>query len=170
MKKRLKPDGGGEVDEIHDGRPCVHAYAADVFRNAVHKVARAVAFVKSGVELLVMTVYLVFLIVFDVAAHHDDGLPHEEHKESAAEKCQHQQGNAAGRISFTAKAECARYPGRLISLRTRIHRSSIDMCVARCSGIAREAVNCGLALDGYAVAAFCRLTLSRSSFSTESTT
>ena len=43
-----------------------------------------------------MAKHLVFLIELDMAAHHDDGLPHQEH-EYAAYQRQHQYGDTAKR-------------------------------------------------------------------------
>ena len=53
--------------------------------NAAHQVAGAVCFIKSRIELLVMTKYLIFLIIFNMPAHNNNGLPHQEHKKSAQE-------------------------------------------------------------------------------------
>ena len=71
----------------------VYMDAADVFGHAAHEVAGAVGLVEVGVEGLVVGVYLVFLVVFDVAAHDDDGLAHEE-EEEAGDKGEDEEGDA----------------------------------------------------------------------------
>lgn len=43
--------------------------------------------------MLVVVIYLIFLIVFNMAAHYNNRLPHEEHKESA-DQCQSYDGES----------------------------------------------------------------------------
>ena len=44
------------------------------------QLARAVGFIKRSIQLLVVLVNFIFLIEFNMAAHDDQGLSHEEHK------------------------------------------------------------------------------------------
>jgi hypothetical protein len=60
--------------------PGVHSYAANVLCNAVHHIAGAMCFKETHIELLVMIVYLILQIIFNIAAHYDQGLSHEKHK------------------------------------------------------------------------------------------
>ena len=83
MKKILKPNHCSKVDKIHDGRPGIHSHPAYIFGNPVHQVAGAVCFIKLRVQLLVMAKYLVLLVIFNMPAHHNDRLPHQEHKKPA---------------------------------------------------------------------------------------
>jgi len=51
-------------------------------------------FKEAGIQCLVMLKHFIFLIKFNVATHHNDGLPHEKHEHTTYE-CQHQNGDAA---------------------------------------------------------------------------
>ena len=62
----------------------IHAHLANIFRYPVHQIAGIVSFVKRQGEFLVMRKQFVLLIVFDMPAHDDKRLPHEEQKESVA--------------------------------------------------------------------------------------
>ena len=74
-----------EVEGVHHGRSEVHAHLADVFADAVHQIAGIVAAVKGHAQLLVVRVDFVFLIVFNQARHHNDGLPREKEKNALDE-------------------------------------------------------------------------------------
>ena len=50
----------------------------------------------TGVQTCALPIYLLFLVIFDMPAHDDDGLPHEKEEETADES-QHQQGDPADR-------------------------------------------------------------------------
>jgi len=93
-EEEAETDRYEEVGEVHDGWTREHADAADVFRHAAHEVAGGVGLVEVHVQLLVVGVDLVLLVEFDVAAHDDDGLAHEE-EETAADQGKDQQGDAA---------------------------------------------------------------------------
>ena len=93
-KEEAEADSYQQVEEVHHGWSRIHTYPADVFRHPAHQVAGAMGLVEIGVELLIMVIDLVLLVVFDMTAHHDDRLPHEEHEKTAQQR-QEQQGDAA---------------------------------------------------------------------------
>src|SRR6185437_17614 len=93
-EKQAEPDGHEQVGEVHDRWTGKHTDAADVLRHPAHQVTGAMGLVKIGIQLLVMIVYLFFLIVLDMTAHHNDGLSHEE-KKAPADQRQHKECNAA---------------------------------------------------------------------------
>jgi hypothetical protein len=45
-----------------------------------HQVAGTMCFVKRSIKLLIMLKHFIFLIVFNMTAHHNDRLSHQEHK------------------------------------------------------------------------------------------
>ena len=72
-----------QLQEVHDGRPHVHAHPTHVLRNARHQVAGAVAAVEAERQRLVMLINLVFLVVFNLPRHYDKRLAHEKQKDAS---------------------------------------------------------------------------------------
>ncbi len=101
-KKQAEADSDQEVGEVHDGGAGIHPHPADVLRHAAHEIAGAVRLIEIGIELLVVSVDLVLLVEFDMAAHDDNGLAHEEHKKTA-DQSQYEQGYTTDR-HFVAEA------------------------------------------------------------------
>ena len=92
--EQTKDNGSDQVDRVHYSRTGIHAHTAYIFGNTVHHIPGAVCFIKVGIELLVVSVNFILLVIFNVAAHDNNGLPHEEHKK-AAKQCKRQNNNAA---------------------------------------------------------------------------
>jgi hypothetical protein len=81
-KEYAHRDKGNEVDKVHDGGPGEHPHTAYILGHAAHQVAGAVCFIKPRIQFLIVVEDLVLLVVFYMAAHDDNGLPHEEHEEA----------------------------------------------------------------------------------------
>src|ERR1700730_1480426 len=79
-------DADQQVNEVHYRRASVHAHAAYVLRHAAHKITGTVGLVKISVQFEVMLEHLIFLIVFNMPAHDNDRLSHQEHEEATYER------------------------------------------------------------------------------------
>ena len=79
-----------QVNQVHDCRSGVHAHPANVLGYTIHQVAGIVRLIKIGIQLLIVIKNFIFLRKFNMPAHYDNRLAHEEHKKTA-DKRQYQE-------------------------------------------------------------------------------
>jgi hypothetical protein len=71
-----------KIEAIHDGRSDEHSYPSHILRDPCHQVTRIVPPVKTQRKCLVMIIHFILQIIFDMAGHHNDGLPDQKKKKS----------------------------------------------------------------------------------------